>query len=65
MITLLDYIVVNGAPTADFTFSVGGSDVSFNSQVDNFNTVEWDFGDSTTSANLTQRIRTPKMVLTP
>lgn len=52
MITLSDYIVVNGAPSADFTFAVGGSDVSFNSQVDNFNTLEWDFGDGTTSSEL-------------
>ncbi len=39
------------APTAEFTFVVDGSDVTFTSVVKNANTYMWDFGDGTTSTD--------------
>ena len=47
--TQASYITVNGAPTTAFGFTIGGLDVSFSNQSDDFDEVEWDFGDGSTS----------------
>lgn len=44
-ITQTDLITVNGAPTADFVFTITGADVSFTNNSNNANTYEWSFGD--------------------
>lgn len=49
-ITKTNYITVGGPPTAQFTFSVNGSTVSFtNTSSANATGFSWDFGDGTTS----------------
>ncbi len=49
MATETSYIEVATTPDPAFDFTVTGMDANFTNQSTNFNSVEWDFGDNTTS----------------
>ena len=48
---MTDFITVNDEPTSSFDVSITGNDASFTNLSDNYNTVEWGFGDGNTSTD--------------
>ena len=50
MVTEVGYITVNEAPTTEFDVAVLGLNANFTNKSTNFTTVEWDFGDGSTSS---------------